>query len=80
MTVKEFTESHKYMTIGDLRKAIKDKDDNNPVMIQRITDYYFENGWETLRVESGDEGEYIPAWSVCEHSEAKDILFIDAHY
>lgn len=74
-----------YLTVGDLKKHIRDLPDDTPVCYQRIEDMYFENNgwttnpilWERWEGRPDDMTEAITAWG-CYVWDG--VVFIHAHY
>ena len=56
LTVEDIYDKYtNYLTIGRLKEAIQDLDDDVKVVVERVEDKYFEkHGWDTLKVEGFD--------------------------
>lgn len=73
------------MTVGDLKRLIKDFPDDAKVYYQRIEDVYFKkHGWNNTTIErlDGDEsyqGEYVWLQGFLFNRE-NNILYLSAHY
>ncbi len=72
-----------YLTVGGLKKAIKDLPDETPVYYQRIEDVYFKKyGWSKNSIkfvgEMDIEEEYTRAFCVVNMNQPG--FFITAHY
>jgi hypothetical protein len=78
-----------YMTVGDLKKFIKEKKipDNALILYERIEDWYFRNGWKesicTITKPSLDHkgcfSTYLTAWCPIKYKD-DDNVYISAHY
>lgn len=72
-----------FLTVGELRRAMRDLPDDAPVVYQRIEDTYFtQDGWQTvdrpsLDVPTQTTGYIRAYWA---GSRGERVLFIDAHY
>ena len=77
-----------YLTIKELKEAIKDLPEDTPVYYQRIEDVYFiKHGWDKTALSlvwdriGGEDvySEYTEAFSCYKHPD-KDVFVINAHY
>lgn len=51
--LKELTTKHHYLTVGALKEAIADLDDNVLVIVERVQDSYYETGgWKVYKTEN----------------------------
>ena len=78
-----------YMTVGDLKRALKDVPDNAEVRVQRIEDFYFERcGWDgcVKRLPFGFEetedeySQYIQVHSAYLHRDDETVFVLNPHY
>ena len=73
------------MTVGDLKRLIKNFPDDAKVYYHRIEDVYFKkHGWDktTIEIINGDvsfQGEYVWLQGLL-FIKKKNILYLSAHY